>query len=176
MKGVSRAMTATALSLTLLCALGLAVTRSTWRSDAALKSHFLRHRADFEKLLSMAQEDAHVVRVAPDFTWLDDDFAWPRKNVGISAERWDEYRKLFRQVDVASGLRKDLDPPRIFFPVISEGLVPSGYEKGLVYSPTPLSPVLRSLDEKPPDQFWEGSHVLVYRPVGDHWYIYFKQW
>lgn len=124
----------------------------------------------------MANEDAHLTRIALDFTWLDDDVAWPRKNVGISAERWDDYRKLFRQVDDADGIVKNIDPPRILFPIISAGLVPAGYTKGIVYSPEPLSPLLKSLDKKPPDQLWKGSHVLVYKLIEDHWYIYFEQW
>lgn len=176
MKRASRTAMAAALFLALPCALALAATRSPWRSDGALKSHFLRHRADFQKLVAMANEDVHLTKIARDFTWLDDDAGWPRKNVGISEERWNDYRKLFRQVDDAEGIGKNIDPPRIFFPIVSAGLVPSGYTKGIVYSPELLSPVRTSLDERPPDQFWKGSHVLVYKPIEDHWYICFEQW
>jgi hypothetical protein len=175
MKGASRTAVAAAVFLSLLCALGLAVTRSTWRSDAALKSHFLKHRADFERLVAMANEDVHLTRIAPDFTWLDDSAAWPRENVGISAERWNEYRKLFRQVGVGDGLGKNIDPPRIFFPIVSGGLVPTSWTKGLVYSPVRLSPVVKSLDHRVPDRFWHGSQVLVYKPIEDHWYIYYQE-
>lgn len=176
MKRPSRTAVAVALFLSLLCALGLAVTRSNGRSDAALTSHFVKHRADFERLVAMANEDAHLTRIAPDFTWLDDDVAWPRKNVGISEQRWDEYRQLFLHVGASVGFWKNINPPRIFFPVVSEGLVPAGYTKGLVYSASPLTPALKSLDEKPPDRYWEGSHVLVYKSIEDHWYIYYEQW
>ena|SRR5437660_2820536 len=176
MKRASRTALVAAVFLMLLCALALAVTRSPWRSDGALKSHFIRHRADFERLVAMANEDVHLTRIARDFTWLDNSVAWPRNNVGISDERWNGYRKLFRQVEDADGILKNIDPPRIIFPIVSAGLVPSGYTKGIVYSPEPLSPVLKSLDEKPPEQFWKGSHVLVYKPIEDHWYIYFEQW
>lgn len=176
MKRPSRIAVTIGLFLILLCALGLAVSRSTWHSDAALKSHFVKHRADFEKIVAMANEDARVTRIAPEFTWLDDDAAWPRKNVGISEQRWDEYRRLFRQVGVSVGIWKNINPPRIFFPVVSEGLVPAGYTKGIVYSASPLSPTLKSLDEKPPDRYWERGHVLVYKPIEDHWYMYFEQW
>jgi hypothetical protein len=176
MKRASRTAVAAALFLILLCALALAVTRSPWRSDAALKSHFVKQRADFERMAAMANEDVHLTRVAPDFTWLDDSVAWPRENVGISKDRWDEYRRLFRNVDASVGFWKNIDPPRIFFPIVSAGLVPAGYTKGVVYSAVPLSPLLKSLDERPPEQYWERSHVLVYKPIDDHWYIYFEQW
>lgn len=127
----------------------------------------------------MADKDSRLTRIAPDFTWLDDDVAWPRKDVGISAQRWNEYRQLFRRVGATKGIAKGIDPSRIIFPIESRGLVPAGAEKGLVYSQAPLSPVLKSLDGKLPDKFWDGpdrSHVLVYKPIENHWYIYYEQW
>ena len=157
-------------------AAGFAVRHSIWRSDSELKHHFLAHKADFEKLVGMSQEDVHLQRIAPDFTWLDNSVAWPRKNVGISEQRWDEYRRLFRSVGVSVGINKDIDHGRVFFPIVSEGLAPSGYTKGLVYSPTPLGPVLDSLDKAPPKRYWERDHVLAYKRIQDHWYIYFEQW
>lgn len=177
MKRPSRTAAAAALFLILLCALGLAVTRTTGRSDAALKSHFAKHRADFERLVAMANEDAHLTRIAPDFTWLDDDVSCPRKNVGISEERWNEYRRLFRSVNVPSGITNDIRNSRVLFPIVVAGMVPAGYEKGLIYSATPLTPVLKSLDERPSDQYWDDrGHVLVYKPISDHWYIFYEQW
>ncbi len=157
-------------------ALGLATARSNLRSDAALQSLFLNHRADFESLVAMSDEDVHLTRIAPNFTWLDDSVAWPRKNVGISEQRWDEYRLLFQRTHASTGVIKRSDPTRIMFPIVSGGLVPTGFSKGLVFSRTPLSPVLKSLDEKPPDQLWQGSRVLVYKPIDKDWYLYYEQW
>ena len=88
----------------MLCALGPAVIRPSRRTDAALKRLFVAHRTDFDKLVAMATEDARLTRIAPDFTWLDDDVAWPRKNGGISKQRWDEYRRLFHRVGVSEGI------------------------------------------------------------------------
>ena len=159
-----------------ICAVGLGARHANWRSDADLKRQFLAHRTDFEKLVTMLQEDSHLTRIAPDFTWLDDNVAWPRKDIGVSAVRWDEYRGLFRAVGAPLGLIRDPDTARVFIPIVSEGLVPTGHCKGLVYSPKPLSPVLKSLDEKPPDRYWERSHVLVYKLIEDHWYVYYEEW
>jgi hypothetical protein len=42
-----------------------------------------------------------------------------------------------------------------------------------------LSPVLKSLDKRPADELWDGpdhTHVLVYKPIENHWYIYYEQW
>ena len=127
----------------------------------------------------MANEDGHLARIAPDFTWLDDDFAWPRKNVGISEQRWNEYRQIFRRAGTPDGIIMGTNPTRIIFPILSGGLVPAGFTKGLVYSQTSLSPVLKSLDEKPSNGFFDGpdrSHVLVYKQIENHWYIYYEQW
>jgi len=175
-RGASRIAVVCVFFLLVLCVLGLAVNRSSLRSDGALESHFFAHRAEFERLVAMATEDVHLTRIAPTFTWLDDNVSWPRKNVGISEQRWNEYKRLFRRAGVRDGVLKGTDPARILFPIVSEGLVPSGYTKGVVYSAEPLNPVLKSLDERPPDKLWNGSHVLVYKPIEDHWYIYFEQW
>jgi len=176
MKGVSQAKLIAAIFLTLVYVLYMGVTGSPGRWDIALKLRFLTHRADFEKLVVMANEDAHVTRIAPDFTWLDDDLTWPRKNVGISEQRWEEYRRLFRRVGAPVGIEKNPYPVAVFFPIVSRSLVPAGWTKGLVYSSTPLTPVLKSLDERPPDKLWEGKHVLVYEPIRDDWYIYYEEW
>jgi hypothetical protein len=148
-------------------------------SDEALRARFLAHRVDFEKLVVMANEDSHLTRIASDFTWLDDEVAWPRKNVGISEKRWNNYKQMFREVGDSEGIAKGNNPARIMFPIFTVGSVPSGAEKGLVYSQAPLSPVLKSLDSKPPEKYWDGpdrSHVLVYRLISDHWYIYYEEW
>lgn len=176
MRGIPRTAVVGVLSLSILCAVGLAVIHSTRRSDAGLEAHLLKHRRDFERLAEMANEDVHLQRIAPDFTWLDDSVAWPRENVGISDLRWDEYRRLFRRVRAPQGIVKNPDPPSVYFPIVSEGLVPAGWTKGLVYSSANLTPVLESLDKRPPDRYWERSHVLVYKKIEDHWYIYYEQW
>lgn len=157
----------------------LAAPRRPFPSDEALRSRFLAHRADFERLVAMANEDNHLTRISPDFTWLDDDVSWPRKDVGISEERWNHYRKIFRRVGTSEGITKGANPTRIIFPIMSRGLVPAGAAKGLVYSQASLNPVLQSLDETPPHKFWDGpdrSHVLAYRRIENHWYIYYEQW
>ncbi len=160
-------------------ALAFAATNSRSTSDDALRDRFFAHRADFERLVAMANEDNHLIRIAPDFTWLDDDSSWPRKDVGISEERWNDYRQMFRRVGASEGIIKGANPPRIMFSITSGGLVPTGFDKGLVYSQMPLSPVLKSLDKRFPNKLRDGpdrSHILVYKPIGDHWYIYYEEW
>jgi hypothetical protein len=148
-------------------------------SDKALRGRFFAHRADFERLVTMATEDSHLTRIAPDFTWLDDDVGWPRKNVGISEQRWTVYRQIFRRVGASNGIFKSTEPTRISFPILSIGLVPTGFEKGIVHSEAPLSPALESLDDRPLHQRGtgpDGTHFIEYKQITEHWYIYYEQW
>ncbi|HTV09789.1 MAG TPA: hypothetical protein VMD97_12170 [Candidatus Aquilonibacter sp.] len=167
-----------ALGFSVVAALAPAATSRPSSSDKALRTRFFAHRGDFEKLVAMANEDSHLTRIASDFTWLDDDAAWPRNNVGISEKRWNDYKQLFREVGDPLGILKSDKPARIEFPIFTVGSVPSGAAKGLVYSQSPLRPVLESLDTKPPEKYWNGtdrSHVLVYKAIGDHWYIFYEE-
>jgi hypothetical protein len=167
------------LGLSVVVILALSAARGPSPSDEALRSRFLTHRADFERLVAMANEDNRLTRISPDFTWLDDDVAWPRKDAGISGERWNDYRKIFQRVGASEGIVKGANPTRIIFPIMSRGLVPAGAEKGLVYSQASLNPVLQSLDKRPPDKLFDGpdrSHVLVYKPIDKNWYIYYERW
>ena len=147
----------------------------SYRSDSALKRQFAKHKREFEELVKMAQQDVHLVRIAEDFTRLDTDWSWPRKNVGISEERWNEYRRLFHRAELSDGI--ETEENTIFFLVSASGSVVSGWGKGLAYSPVGLTPVLNSLDEKPPGRLFDKKgHVLVFRPLQPHWYIYYEEW
>jgi len=167
------------LGVAVVAAVALGAAIRSIPSDESLRSRFFSHRTDFERLATMANEDSHLTRISPDFTWLDDNVSWPRSNIGISEARWNDYRQLFEAVGTSKGILKGTNPARIIFPITSEGSAPTGYAKGLVYSQARLSPVLKSLDKKLPRELWDGpdrSHVLVYTPIEDHWYIYYEQW
>src|SRR5579872_1012027 len=116
-------------------------------SDATLERQFPGREADLRQLVLMAQQDKHLDRIAPDFTWLDTDASWPRANVGLSHERWNRYRELFRHVGLPVGIEEDTGA--IFFPIYNAGIVPAGFSKGYVYSEKPPSPIVESLDRMP---------------------------
>src|SRR6266446_5918792 len=69
-------------------------------SDKYLEQTFFAHESDFNKLVEMCNADSHVVRIAPDFTWLDNNAAWPRpeSELGFSTQRWGQYRTLFSKL------------------------------------------------------------------------------
>jgi len=174
MKNAIRRTVGVKWTIIAVCVLVVAACRSSFQSDAALMFLFAQHRDEFQTLVKMANEDIHLIRITPSFTTLDDDNEWPRQNIGIPQKRWAEYKRLFSRVRT-DGITKPLDSPqRVEFPINEAGMAPAGSSKGLVYSSTPLTPVLPSLDVRPPDRYSDDKgHTRVYRQIEDHWYIYF---
>jgi hypothetical protein len=145
--------------------------------DIQLKLQFYEHRAEFEKLIAMVQEDSQIDGVGDDLTSLDSSSSPPRPTGGVSQARWDEYRRLFRKTGASYGIERDDYPPALHFPLALVGFILSSEEKGIAYSPEPLSPVMESLDRFPPDSMYDRKgHVVVYKPIADHWYIYYDEW
>ena len=145
--------------------------------DIDFKLQFYEHEADFEKLVAMAREDPQMTRIAEDFTWLDTDVSWPRDNIGISNERWDEYRKLFRKVGAHDGIVNRPDISQVIFLIVEQGIVPAGQAKGIVYSYKPVIPVLSSLDRRPPWEMYDSKgDITAYTRITGNWYIYFEDW
>jgi hypothetical protein len=142
-------------------------------SDAQLKREFAQRRGDFEKLVKMSGEDNHVTSIASDFTMLDTDASWPRKNVGFSPDRWNAYRSLFRKLEISGGLSRREDyPSSVFFWVSGIGIVPSGSSKGIVYSPQPLSPIRDSLDQFRAKE--SNQDIFTFEPIATNWYLFLE--
>ncbi len=99
----------------------------------------------------MAEQNNLLSRVAQDFTWLHDSVAWPREDIGISKERWQTHRNLFRAVGADDGFVRRKGPPEIvLFLSSSKGLVTGGSMKGIAFSRDDLQPQFPSLDKMPP--------------------------
>src|SRR6266404_6143785 len=118
-------------------------------SDKQLLQNFQQHEADFNRLLRMASDDVKAVRISKDFTWLDNNMSWPRPDseLGFSRERWDDYRKLFKELGLTAGITRREDIANVVFFVASdEGAALRGTEKGYAYSPQEPHPLVESLD------------------------------
>ncbi len=144
-------------------------------SDDNLIRNFQRNDADFNRLVSMSNEDSKVIRIANDFTRLENNWAWPRPDseLGFSKQRWDEYRALFSKLGLESGLSREIDSkgPVIYLTAFSKGMVNRGSSKGYAYSEHDLSPVFDSLDKKPVELSKRQEHDVVYRQIKPHWYL-----
>lgn len=90
-------------------------------SDAKVKELFYANRDDFNRLVQMSEQDVRVVRITFDFTIMDTD-SGPQRNVGLTPERWQEYRVIFRKLGLTDGLeRSKATPSAAFFYVQCEG-------------------------------------------------------
>jgi hypothetical protein len=141
-------------------------------SDAAMERVFEQHEEDFGRLIDMSRVDSKVIRIAPDFTWLDDNARWPRpeSQLGFTKERWDEYKRLFSELSLREGLARDTEGDTVYLIAYSEGLGGGGSGKGYVYSSKELSPLYDSLDNLPPASS-NGKHV--YKKLKGSWYLFY---
>jgi len=136
--------------------------------DASMLANFARNRATFERLRTMVVADHGLERV--DDTWCRP--ADPA-SIGLTGARIEEYRRLCRDVGCPRGVQC-YNPERrtIEFIASTRGLHVSGSSKGYVWLATPPAPgdLVPDLD---PIVAVQRKHVLLYRRVADHWYLYY---
>jgi hypothetical protein len=114
-----------------------------------LQAGFVRDFEALDKLRAMFTDDSRLIRVAPDFTWLEGNNKWPRDDIGVSSGRWDEYRDKFKRLSLTEGIVRSEDyPGTIFFIVRAKGLCTGGSSNGYAYSLTKLSPTTESPQEE----------------------------
>jgi hypothetical protein len=159
------------LSLVIGCSLAFDTPHP---SDDSLIQNFQNHEADFELLVRMAKEDSHVVRIASDFTWTDTNAAWPRpeSELGFSAERWDEYRRLFKKLELKAGIL-NYQPDLVLLTASTQGLLTGGSGKGYAYSLKEPSPIVESLD----NVSFKGSEKsmnFAYWKLKGNWYLFYN--
>lgn len=143
-----------------------------------LRAAFNRERELLDSLRRMAEQDVHVIRVAPDFTWLDSTTKWPRENVGFGQARWNTYRSLFKTLSLPEGIvRTDDFPGAIFFVARVRGLCTGGSSAGYVYSTKPLTPTV----ESPKDALAaevsatpSRNYAYVFKTISPDWYAFYE--
>ncbi len=159
--------------LTLSNCANLQSASAKFPDDAKMEDNFRKHESDFKLLINMAEIDSKVVRIGLDFTWLDDDASYPRREskLGFSNERWNEYRKLFGKLGLRHGLLRYPDSGFVHLIGASEGLVTGGKSKGYAYTTENLSPQFDSLDNLNLDSV-NGN--TAYKRIQDNWYLFLK--
>ena len=150
---------------------------SSHLNDANLIRNFEQHEQEFNRLIQMAKEDSHVVRIAYDFTWLDTNYHWPRPDseIGITKDRWDQYRQMFLRLGLKEGLSWTSDGSLILI-TSAKGLMTDGSAKGYIFSTKPLSPTFDSLDHMG-EEIKSGKiqpGLPVYRKIKENWYLYYE--
>jgi len=122
----------------------------------------------------MSDEDARLIRIAPGFTRLVDDWSWPRPESkwGLTQARWDEYRRLFKATGLDEGLYRAPVSKQVFLLAYSEGIVGRGIYLGYVYCGTAAPD---PSDSYPPCTERNDSFVgpkYRYQKIADLWYIF----
>jgi hypothetical protein len=148
-------------------------------SDTELLQRFESDRASFTDLVTMSNSDSTVIRIAFDFTRISSNWGWPRPDslLGFSRQRWDQYRDLFRKLNLADGLYRERlsdSTPVVYLTAVSVGLVSRGHSKGYAYSIEPLSPVVPSLDVDQATLRGQRRHGAAYREIGKGWYLEYE--
>ena len=146
-------------------------------SDAALIRNFEQHEGSFERLVQMSDENPQVIRIAYDFTRLETNWAWPRPEaeLGFSKQRWAEYRKLFNTLGLASGLDRvsSSNGAAIYLMASARGMTMRGSSKGYLFSKTPITNMVESLDREA-EVPAKSKHGALYRPIKGNWYLCFE--
>ena len=138
--------------------------------DKVLVQKFERNRPDFLRLAEMAREDSRMTRIAFDFTWLDGDASFPRSpdKQGITEDRWNLYKQLFKDLDLKGGLLQYPQNRIVYFIASNEGLTTGGSNKGYAFSQKELQPLVEDLDGL--SGRYDGP---VYKRIDGDWYLYY---
>jgi hypothetical protein len=143
-------------------------------SDFELRDRFFQKQSDFVRLVQMSNQDQHVTVISSNVAYFDSEMSWPRKDIGFSEERWNEYRRMFRTLDIDGGLsRRTHYPFAVFVNAYASGDVSGSSGKGYVYSEKSLSLLVNSLDVMPRDLNNKNrGHAIVFEALTNHWYMF----
>ena len=144
-------------------------------ADKKLTADFVRHRANFEKLVRMANEDSGVMSVSKNYVLLNGYRSWQNDpQEGFSSKRWSEYKENFKQLGspFIHNISKEGDVIKISSASIAVSRI-DDYEsivvsKGYAYSLKEPSPLVDSLD-----RMGFESNATFYKKIDEHWYLYF---
>jgi hypothetical protein len=148
-------------------------------SDAVLERRFNKERPDFDRLLTMMDEDRNMSRIAPDFTWRQDNVAWPRPESewGISNERWNDYKRLFSKTGLDDGITKPEKSSDTLLEVWSWGLVVGGIRVSYLHCGPPRDgsvhtepPCLQNKDSGRVEESSGDSYR--FKKIAPDWYIF----
>jgi hypothetical protein len=148
-------------------------------SDASLERRFDRERPEFERLVRMMEEDWNMSRIAPDFTWRQDNVAWPRPESewGISNERWNDYKRLFSQTGLDDGITRPEKSSDTLLDVWSWGLVVGGRSVSYVHCGPPrdgsahtVPPCLQDKDSGRVEE--SPGDAYRFKKIAPDWYIF----
>jgi len=141
-------------------------------SDQAMERRFTLHRAAFDQLIGMSDEDPTVGYISYSSTWQNKEReATFEGKYALSQERWNEYKKLFGSLGLQGGLSRSESGNLILLMAYMYGIVPAGIEKGYMFSREPRDCASASLDD--PKSL--GNQKFACKHLDGQWYLYLSQ-
>jgi len=143
-------------------------------SDAWLEKNFYTHEEDFNRLIAMSEEDAHVRVIYNPYPTMNCTAA-----SALSKSRWVDYRQRFKKLGVIGSLHRAPSISYIIYlSVYGTGSLLGGTQTGYAYSSRELSPLVESMDDPlPPKEervYGENLSYTSYRKLKDNWYLYYR--
>jgi hypothetical protein len=143
-------------------------------SDASLERRFQEHSADLEQIVKMMEQDVHMERIAEGFTRNDDWDKHPMRQRGISDERWNQYREIFRRAGVPKGTERQSDDIEII--AWTAGLAIAGTSLSYLHcgksSAANQNFYPPCLERKESGRIEENGDLIRYKRIQGDWYIY----
>ena len=137
-------------------------------ADHVMEEKFQSNREDFNRLAMMLGEDSDIDRLSQKSVTLEEN-----SKRSLTEERLRDYRGLFVKLGLTGGMYRDRgDAIRLIASPKHTLLMDS--EKSYVYSATPPSPVVQSLDKVIGSD--RGDQLPIYKQIADNWYLYYESW
>lgn len=140
---------------------------SSHPTDNEMEQLLKSNQSDFDKLVTMFVEDEDIVRMDDKFVFFSEG-----SHRDLPQERLIVYRNLFAKLRLERGFQRDKDNALRF--IASSRDVLSSSEKSYLYSSTPLTPLVDSLDEVIKSD--HGDQKPVYKQLYSNWYLYYASW
>jgi len=137
-------------------------------ADRHVIAGFERHRAEYEQLVVLAEQDRHLETV--NRTWYrtqaGDYYESPHAGL-LSEQRWSQYRGLFDVLQLDEGI--SIADGNIHFRRSCIGLSVSGSTKGIAYFTYPPVAACEGPGSHPGDVTFEDT---CYRHLSGKWYLF----
>ena len=153
-------------------------------SDKSLRNHFLNHRAEFDSLLEMAQQDKTVNAIWPnemEMTGPKSDSSYipyPPATLGFPADRFAHYQELLKSINAESLIR--WEDGSILLGTGGWGFASYGVRWGYIWLPTPPNkaqtiPSMDNLRQSIKNRSsTEAEDFTRFCPLAEQWYIFFR--
>jgi hypothetical protein len=145
-------------------------------SIETLASRFPAQRKDLETILVMAERDNQLTRIDP--SWLmtrNRQFLGYSPETGITEERWNEYRQIFKRNGIKQGIQRDPETGDSFFIVDSIGILDRGHSNGFLHcgpGAKHVYPPCESTLAAGEHPYRPGDEAYSFQKLANGWYAY----